>query len=67
MTHMAACVWCGLSVETRSPEESVDLITEHVFRCEEGPVNACLEILAEHANPETTEKAKEAIRCRLIR
>lgn len=65
MNHKAGCVWCGLTIDTADVSESLDVVSEHVMRCEQGPVSACLDVLKECANPYVTEKAKEAIRRRI--
>lgn len=65
MNCRAGCVWCGLTVDTATPSESLDVVADHVMRCEQGPVNACIEVLQECSNPYVVEKAKEAIRRRI--
>jgi hypothetical protein len=67
MTHCAICVWCGLTVETHSHAESAEIITEHVLHCDEGPIKTVLDILDRYASPYVAEKAKDEIRCKLMR
>jgi hypothetical protein len=67
MTHAAACVWCGLTVETHSCAESHEIITEHVLHCDEGPIKTVLDILDRYASPYVAEKAKSEIREKLLR
>lgn len=67
MLHVAACVWCQDTIETADADESLALITEHVLRCEEGPIATVLNILKRYASPFVAEKAKEEIRCKLMR
>jgi hypothetical protein len=67
MTYRACCCWCGLAVDTHSHGESAEIITEHVLRCDEGPIKTVLDILDRYASPYVAEKAKEELRCKLMR
>jgi len=67
MIHYAACVWCQNTFETGDADESLALMADHILRCDDGPIKTVLDILEKYANPYVAERAKEEIRCKVLR
>ena len=67
MIHYACCTWCGATVQSVSQAEAAEIIADHVLQCEEGPIATVLKILEKYANPYVAERAKEEIRCKVLR